>query len=103
MRLAEELPGSTLRLLFWLGEEAAAHYQAIDEHLQEVWGDVADVLHQHTHVLRTAQSTQETQGEYRITLNFRQKIDENNIEDIESLIEHFITTIEYLDEKSNSV
>lgn len=101
MRLADELPGSMLRLTFWLAESAADQYEVMDGYLQEQWGEVAEVVHQRTSVLRAGGAT-EHQGEYRITLNFRDKVDENNIQDISPLVEEFIKTIEYLDAKGNS-
>jgi hypothetical protein len=103
VRLADEIPGCTLRMIFWLAEEARHEYVVIDEYMQDVWGEVADVVHEHCTVLRTATKKEEFQGEYRITLDFHGKIDENNIQDIEELIEHFIRTVEQLDGKGNSV
>ncbi|TCP58254.1 hypothetical protein EV586_102708 [Tumebacillus sp. BK434] len=106
MRLAEEVPGSMLTLTFELPERMIVNSAALDEHFQTVWAEVADVVHERLAPFEPnpeKQSREETQeGIYRITLYFKGKIDEDNIEDVVPLLEHMISTLETIEDAGNS-
>lgn len=97
VRLADEVPGSMLRLSFHLPENMAEDCQEIQSDLNAVWGEAADIVHERTTRLLPEQADA---GRYRIDLRFRQKIDENNMEDIEPLLEHLVATLDDLEERT---
>lgn len=106
MRLADEVPGSMLTLTFELPERMVVHSPALDEHFQAVWAEVADVVHERLAPFEPnpeKRRLEETpDGVYRITLYFKGKIDEDNIEDVVPLLEHFISSLETIEDAGNS-
>lgn len=97
IRLADELPGCRLRLSFDLPYEYGNHCPSIQGHLESVWGEVAEIVHEQTRILLPDGGT----GKYRVLLEFRDKIDEHNIEDVEPLLEHFVATLDVLEKYSD--
>lgn len=97
VRLADEVPGCMLRLSFHLQEYMAEDCQAIDSYLVAIWGEAAEVVHERTTRLMPEQANA---GRYQIDLRFRQKINEDNMEDVEPLLEHLVATLDDLEERT---
>ena len=97
VRLAEEVPGCELRLCFQLPERMAEDCRVLDSYLVEIWGEAAVVEHERTARLWPEQADA---GRYQINLRFRQKIDEDNMEDVEPLLDHLVATLEHLEERT---
>jgi hypothetical protein len=97
VRLAEEVPGCELRLSFHLPESMAEDCEEIDSYLEAIWGEAADVVHERTARLLPEQADA---GRYRIELRFRQKIDEDNMEDVEPLLDHLVATLDHVEEQT---
>lgn len=105
MRLADEVPGSRLTLSFDLPLRMAVNSGAIDEHLRAVWGDVAAVQHERVESFAPHagdRSDETPSGIYRITLPLAGKIDEDNIEDVVSLLDHLVLSLETIEQIGNS-
>lgn len=100
IRLADEVPGCELRIGFWLPDELCAHVEEFDVYLQDVWGEVAEIVHERVSRLHPPVRSEETAESYKISLTFRAKIDEDNMEDVEPLLEHLVGTLEFLDHRS---
>ncbi|MBL0385970.1 hypothetical protein JJB07_04830 [Tumebacillus sp. ITR2] len=98
IRTADQLPGCELEFQFRLPAEKAAQAAEYERHLADVWGEVATSQHELSTVLMTNTGVEVTLGHYRITLQFRGKIDEDNINDVESLLQHLVATMEFFDE-----
>ena len=95
LRLANEVPGCTLDLVFLLPVLLADLWQTLDQTLQDVWGETADIIHERVSVLGAG----DVGGHYRIIMRFRGKIDEDNMDDIEPLLEHVVSTLEHLEQQ----
>jgi hypothetical protein len=99
LRLAEETIGCKLKLTFFLQERLAEQAAPFDEYLREVWGEEADVHHTLVQPVGPSRRYEQADGEYRISLLFRKKIDEDNIADVEPLLLHLVSTLEWLEEQ----
>jgi hypothetical protein len=99
IRLADESPGCHLRLSFELPFECGRHSDNMQQHLESVWGEVAQIFHEETRVLLP----EEGGGHYKIRLEFLDKIDESHIDDVEPLLEHFVATLDELEGYSDSL
>lgn len=108
LRLAEEEePGSRLTISYRMPADRVQHMAAVETHMQEVWGEVATVRHER--LMQMAPVTEEelatnpfAEGHYRVTLAFRDKIDEDNIYDIEPLLDHLVSTLDTLEDLEGS-
>ncbi|MBN3526939.1 hypothetical protein [Paenibacillus apiarius] len=102
IRIVDEEPGALLQLVFELPGEQAVHSHRIHERLTALWADSADIVHERSYLLApcsVAANTTEPadNGTYRIQVKFRQKINESHIDDIDSLMDHVIRSIETLE------
>ncbi|HEU4962992.1 MAG TPA: hypothetical protein VFV52_03895 [Bacilli bacterium] len=122
LRLAEEAPGSRLQVSFRMPPDRVQALPAIAAHMTEVWGEVAEVRHERVSVLPVEAEQEDVSvragseanaeeelatnpfatGEYRVTLAFRGKIDEDNIHDIELLLDHVVSTLDTMEEVEGS-
>lgn len=108
IHLADQLPGCELAIQFQLPVSHVQQASAIDRHFQTVWGEVAEVRQEVITVLVpdvsedadpiVSANMNSRLDRYRIGLEFRAKIDEDNITDVESLLQHLVATMEFLDE-----
>jgi hypothetical protein len=106
LRLADEVPGAHLTLSFELPGRMVPKSPALQEHLQAVWGEVAEIVHERSSPFKpdpVKRAIVELPEEvYRIGLYFRGKIDEDNIEDVVPLLEHFVSTLETIEDIGNA-
>ncbi|ASS74300.1 hypothetical protein CIG75_04400 [Tumebacillus algifaecis] len=107
MRLADEVPGVLLTMSFEMPERMVVQSPALDDHFQAVWAEVAEVVHERLAPFEPQpekrKHMEEPDGIYRITLSFRGKIDEDNIEDVVPLLEHFVSSLETIEDIGNSL
>lgn len=94
LRTADLVPGCRLRLLFTLPLRAAAVWREVDERVRGIWGEVAAVRHERREELGGAAGG----GSYLVDVPFLSKIDEDDMDDIEPLLQHVVATLAALDE-----
>jgi hypothetical protein len=103
MHLAGEVPGCELGIQFWLPESLITHSEAIHTYLEDVWGEVALPRHERISIFQpgTTQPVEvgAREGTYKISLVFRNKIDEDNMEDIVPLLDHLVGTLEFMEHR----
>ncbi|CAM2868296.1 hypothetical protein PASE110613_05140 [Paenibacillus sediminis] len=98
IRIADEAPGVRLQFMFQLPDKQSTHFHTFHERLTTIWSDSVYIKHERTIGLETDESAaQFDEGIYRILLTFRTKIDESHIDDIESLLEHLLESMDSLE------
>ncbi|WP_019422109.1 hypothetical protein [Paenibacillus sp. OSY-SE] len=104
IRIVDEEPGAELQLTFELPGEQAVHSHHVHEQLTALWAESADIIHERSYQLEpygdatTSISAEPADnGVYRIRAKFRQKVNESHIDDIDSLIDHVLKSIEALE------
>ncbi|MGZ6550889.1 MAG: hypothetical protein ACXVDJ_11495 [Tumebacillaceae bacterium] len=106
MRLADEVPGCELRIGLWLPEAMTAHSEALHEYLEDVWGEVAEPRHERITRFQPGVTQPAVvgahEGTYKIDLVFRNKIDEDNMDDVVPLLDHLVGTLEFLEHRGKT-